>query len=71
MSDDKALSPAEALHANAMQLKQQLDAGMEAKMNPSHDVGSRPVATPIVRERIFQLPPDNGGVPPAQPPEKQ
>ncbi len=71
MSDDKALSPAEALYAAALRLKQQTDAAMESRMNPSHGVGERPVVTPIVTERIFQLPPDNGGVPPAQPPEKQ
>ena len=63
MANDK-LTPAEALHANAMRLKQQLDAGMEAKMNRSHDVGS-PVPTPVLRvDQRWQQPSDNGGSPP-------
>ena len=48
-----------------------------AARGPTHDesvngrnVGAAP-ALPIVREGVYQLPPDNGGVPPAQPREQK
>ncbi len=70
-------TPAQELHADAMQLKSQLDAGREAKVDAAYSVGARP-AIPIVVEVPggFTPPADNGaeypgpGVPPAPPLKK-
>ena len=75
MDDKKSESPAQRLHRENLEpLAPRVQPEWDAARQLGHDesvngrnVGSRPVATPIITERIFQLPPDNGGTPPPQP----
>ncbi len=61
-------TPAQALHAAGFErlkaeLQPQFDAARGSPLDSSVNgraVGARPAPTPIVAERIFQLPPDNG-----------
>lgn len=57
-------SPAQALHAAAMELKAQLDRARQLELDESHGRAVGGLALPGLREGEFRLPPDNS---PTQP----